>query len=138
MQYIYVVNPIPEKVFCDFTCILHSPLKINALECVGKVCKKTTYTLYPTHILLEPLLPHIHIKLHSRERLHKLLYINILHNSNVHIQAFTTFVLHRSTIKLHRSTMVLHRSTIKLRRSTNNKTSTNKEVLILKMLSHRK
>ena len=46
MQYIYVVNPIPEKVFCDFTCILHSPLKINALECVGKVCKKTTYTLY--------------------------------------------------------------------------------------------
>ena len=39
-------NPIPEKVFCDFTCILHSPLKINALGCVGKVCKKTTYTLY--------------------------------------------------------------------------------------------
>ena len=36
----------PQKVFCDFTCILHSPLSINEIRGVGKVCKDVTYTLY--------------------------------------------------------------------------------------------
>ena len=39
-------NPFSKKVFFDFTCILHSPLNISKLKCVGKVCREFPYTLY--------------------------------------------------------------------------------------------
>ena len=43
----------PQKVFCDFTCILHSPLSINEIRGVGKVCKDVTYTLTYTNRLMD-------------------------------------------------------------------------------------
>ena len=94
-------------VFFDFTCILHSLLIFNRLECVGKVCKEVTYTLY---LHTSPKYSSIHgdrIKNIKAEYISNSLYINDLIELNSSIIAFSLFVPHRSTIKLYRSTMML-------------------------------